>query len=202
MNEWKNLLFVEGLYCKRPIQYLASSKILTPLPPSLPGECVPPPPPLVQGSVPKKFRGISSERFSLFRGKNFSFRGIPCDSKLPIPRFWMKRNFSEIKLHTSANAIASVELKIMFYKSPLSFLYLCQSRKSARLFSPTLQIGTPPPGACVPPFSPGEGVGGGSQFGQGNRLFWPQIVLRCAWDSLRVKKFLAPAKSPILCFTA
>jgi hypothetical protein len=40
------------LYCKRPIQYLASSEILTPTP-SLPGECmctcVYPPPPLVRG---------------------------------------------------------------------------------------------------------------------------------------------------------
>jgi hypothetical protein len=37
-------LHVKGLYCKRPIQCLASSKILTPPPPtpSLPGECVPP----------------------------------------------------------------------------------------------------------------------------------------------------------------
>jgi hypothetical protein len=35
---------VEGLYCKRPIQCPASSKILTPPPPtpSPPGECVPP----------------------------------------------------------------------------------------------------------------------------------------------------------------
>ncbi len=32
---------VERLYCKRPIQCPASSKILTP-PPSLPGECVTP----------------------------------------------------------------------------------------------------------------------------------------------------------------
>ncbi len=31
----------EGLYCKRPIQCLASSEILTPTP-SPPGECVPP----------------------------------------------------------------------------------------------------------------------------------------------------------------
>jgi hypothetical protein len=35
------LLSVEGLYFKRPIQCLASSKILTPTP-SPPGECVPP----------------------------------------------------------------------------------------------------------------------------------------------------------------
>jgi hypothetical protein len=37
-------LIVEGLYCKRPIQCLASSEILTPPPPtpSQPGECVPP----------------------------------------------------------------------------------------------------------------------------------------------------------------
>jgi hypothetical protein len=35
-------LIVERLYCKRPILWLASSKILTPQPPSPPGECVPP----------------------------------------------------------------------------------------------------------------------------------------------------------------
>ncbi len=35
---------VERLYCKRPIQCLASSKILTPPPPSPPGECLSPPP--------------------------------------------------------------------------------------------------------------------------------------------------------------
>jgi hypothetical protein len=34
---------VEGLYCKRPIQCLASSEILT-TPLTAPGECVPPPP--------------------------------------------------------------------------------------------------------------------------------------------------------------
>ncbi len=48
------LVFVEGLQCKRPIQCLASSEILTPPTPSLPGECVPQPscctpPPLVRG---------------------------------------------------------------------------------------------------------------------------------------------------------
>jgi hypothetical protein len=36
------LLIVERLYCKRPIQCQASSKIFTPPPPTLPGECVPP----------------------------------------------------------------------------------------------------------------------------------------------------------------
>ncbi len=35
---------VEGLYCKRPIQCLASSEILTPPPTSPAGECVPFPP--------------------------------------------------------------------------------------------------------------------------------------------------------------
>jgi hypothetical protein len=45
MCSWKRkLVSVERLYCKRPIQCLASSKILTPIP-SPPGECVPPPPP-------------------------------------------------------------------------------------------------------------------------------------------------------------
>jgi hypothetical protein len=41
------LYIIEGLNCKKPIQCLASSKILTPPPPH-PGECVPPPP-LVRG---------------------------------------------------------------------------------------------------------------------------------------------------------
>ncbi len=48
------LYSVEGLYCKRPIQCLASSKIFTPTP-SPPGERVrvpPPPPPLVRGEDP------------------------------------------------------------------------------------------------------------------------------------------------------
>ncbi len=36
----RSMVCVEGLYCKRPIQRLASSKILTPPPPSTPGECV------------------------------------------------------------------------------------------------------------------------------------------------------------------
>ncbi len=35
--------FVEGLYCKRPIQCLASSEILTPHPLTAQGECTPPP---------------------------------------------------------------------------------------------------------------------------------------------------------------
>jgi hypothetical protein len=33
---------VQRLYCKRPILSLSSSKILTPPPPSPPGDCVPP----------------------------------------------------------------------------------------------------------------------------------------------------------------
>jgi hypothetical protein len=37
------VFIVEGLYCKRPIQFLAFSKMLTTPPPSLPGECVYPP---------------------------------------------------------------------------------------------------------------------------------------------------------------
>jgi len=36
-------LHVEGLYCKRPIQCLASSKILTPPPPHCPASVYPPP---------------------------------------------------------------------------------------------------------------------------------------------------------------
>jgi hypothetical protein len=40
---------VEGLYCKRPIQCLASSEILTPHPLTARRVCTPPPPPLVRG---------------------------------------------------------------------------------------------------------------------------------------------------------
>ncbi len=44
------LRIVEGLYCERPIQCLASSEILTPPHPITAGECVPTnPPPLVWG---------------------------------------------------------------------------------------------------------------------------------------------------------
>ncbi len=39
---------VQGLYCKRPIQYLASSEILTPHPLTARRVCTPPSPPLVR----------------------------------------------------------------------------------------------------------------------------------------------------------
>ncbi len=39
--------YVEGLYCKRPIQCLASSEILIPYPITARRVCTPPPPPLV-----------------------------------------------------------------------------------------------------------------------------------------------------------
>jgi hypothetical protein len=37
--------------------------------------------------VPKKFRGIDSEQFPLFRGKKCSFRGIPSSMEEFIPSF-------------------------------------------------------------------------------------------------------------------
>ncbi len=40
---------VEGLYCKRPIQCLTSSKILTPHPPHCPASVYPPPPTIGAG---------------------------------------------------------------------------------------------------------------------------------------------------------
>ncbi len=46
--------------------------------------------------VPKKFRGIDSERFSLFYGKKWSFLGILCVSELSIPRFGTERNGTEL----------------------------------------------------------------------------------------------------------
>ncbi len=53
---------MEGLHFKRPIQCLASSKILTPPTPSPPGECVPLyPPPLVRGGEEDTLAGWRGE---------------------------------------------------------------------------------------------------------------------------------------------
>jgi hypothetical protein len=46
--------------------------------------------------VPKKFRGIASERFPLFRGRKHSFRGIPSSAEEPIPKLGTKWNSAEI----------------------------------------------------------------------------------------------------------
>ncbi len=54
-------------------------------------------------SYRKKFRGIDSERFPLFRGRKCSFRGIPSSAEEPIP-----------KLRTEQNGTESRE-KIKFY---------------------------------------------------------------------------------------
>ncbi len=45
--------------------------------------------------VPKKFRGIDSERFPLFRGRKHSFRGIPSSAEEPIPKLGTERNGTE-----------------------------------------------------------------------------------------------------------
>jgi hypothetical protein len=52
--------FVEGLYCKRPIQCLASSEILTPHPLTARRVCIPPP--LVRGEEDTLagWRGVNS----------------------------------------------------------------------------------------------------------------------------------------------
>jgi hypothetical protein len=34
----------------------------------------------------KKFRGIDSEWFPLFRGRKYSFRGIPSSAEEPVPK--------------------------------------------------------------------------------------------------------------------
>ncbi len=47
--------------------------------------------------VPKKFRGIDSERFPLFRGRKHSFRGIPSSAEEPIPKLGTERNGMEFR---------------------------------------------------------------------------------------------------------
>jgi hypothetical protein len=42
--------------------------------------------------VPKKFRGIDSEWFPLFRGRKYPFRGIPSSAEEPIPKLGTERN--------------------------------------------------------------------------------------------------------------
>jgi hypothetical protein len=45
----------------------------------------------------KKFRGIYSERFPLFRGRKCSFRGIPSSAEGPIPKLGTERNGAEFR---------------------------------------------------------------------------------------------------------
>ncbi len=47
--------------------------------------------------VPKKFRGIDSEQFPLFRGRKHSFRGIPSSAVEPIPKLRTERNGMEFR---------------------------------------------------------------------------------------------------------
>ncbi len=48
-------------------------------------------------SFRKKFRGIDSERFPLFRGRKCSFRGIPSSSEEPVPKLGTKLNGTEFR---------------------------------------------------------------------------------------------------------
>ena len=45
----------------------------------------------------KKFRGIDSEWFPLFRGRKHSFRGIPSSEEEPIPMLGTERNGMECR---------------------------------------------------------------------------------------------------------
>jgi hypothetical protein len=47
--------------------------------------------------VPKKFRGIDSERFPLFRGRKCSFPDIPSSAEEPIPKLGTERNGTEFR---------------------------------------------------------------------------------------------------------
>ncbi len=47
--------------------------------------------------VAKKFRGIDSEWFSLFRGRKCSFQGIPSSAEEPIPKLGTERNGPEFR---------------------------------------------------------------------------------------------------------
>ncbi len=47
--------------------------------------------------VPKKFRGIDSERFPLFRGRKCSFQGLPSSAEEPIPQLGTEQNGTEFR---------------------------------------------------------------------------------------------------------
>jgi hypothetical protein len=47
--------------------------------------------------APKKFRGIDSERFPLFRGRKGSFRGIPNSVEEQIPKLGTEQNGAEFR---------------------------------------------------------------------------------------------------------
>jgi hypothetical protein len=55
--------------------------------------------------VPKKFNGIDSERFPLFRGRKHSFRGILSSAEEPIPKLGTKWNSAEILVLRNSSKI-------------------------------------------------------------------------------------------------
>jgi hypothetical protein len=47
--------------------------------------------------VPKKFHGIDSEWFPLFRGRMCPFRGIPSSAEEPIPKLGTERSGTKFR---------------------------------------------------------------------------------------------------------
>ncbi len=102
--------------------------------------------------VPKKFRGIDSERFPLFRGRKCSFRGIPSSAEEPIPKLGTERNGAEFreKMKFYGTCIASLNTQTASIHSTLSSIlfrgmvwngiprvcfYFCSTERNSGLFS-------------------------------------------------------------------
>jgi hypothetical protein len=52
---------------------------------------------LERNFVPRKFRGIDSERSPLFRGRKCSFQGIPSSAEEPIPKLGIELHGTEFR---------------------------------------------------------------------------------------------------------
>ncbi len=70
--------------------------------------------------IPKKFRGIDSEWFPLFRGRKCSFRGIPSSAEEPIPKLGTERKGTEfrekMKFYGTRTASMIILTTSTFYK--------------------------------------------------------------------------------------
>ncbi len=90
--------------------------------------------------IPKKFRGKDSERFSLFRGRKCSFRGIPRFTEESIPKLGTEGNdMKKFVLHKSCSSKQnwkSVFVGGMLWNAiPRVCIYFSALRNGSREFS-------------------------------------------------------------------
>ncbi len=77
---------------------------------------------LERNFVPKKFRGIDSERFPLFRGRKYSFRGIPSSAEEPVLKLGTKRNGTERNGIPRKNMTLTVDIDGLLFISSWKLL--------------------------------------------------------------------------------